>query len=309
VLTFGPYCPGEAPQGLSAAVSSGLEALGDDADPDDARLVADVAVLPGQCVPAVAQGAAETLARMWSQRDAEDTEPVSLDADAPRRTETVPSPGKSHGGEAVALALSGADHARARGLVLATLAETESGTKVRIAVKRARAVAIVASALEAAERAGLATKRSWELFGAYVDQVKSARTEGALLNAAMAVLAPVKRAARKDATVGTGMRQLTALVTEHLEDGITLNEVAKTLGEHPTAITHRLQRKYGLSYSQYVGRLRVDKAKDILRRTQFSVKEVSRRVGISDPSNLSKLFRRFEGMSPQTYRSRFGRKR
>ena len=40
----------------------------------------------------------------------------------------------------------------------------------------------------------------------------------------------------------------------------------------------------------------------------LSTGEISRRVGIRDGSNLGKLFRKFEGMSPQDYRRRFGRK-
>jgi len=36
---------------------------------------------------------------------------------------------------------------------------------------------------------------------------------------------------------------------------------------------------------------------------------VAQRVGIRDQSNFSKLFRRFEGMSPLEYRQQYGKKR
>ena len=66
----------------------------------------------------------------------------------------------------------------------------------------------------------------------------------------------------------------------------------------PSAVTHRLQRRFGLSYSEYLGRLRAEKAKELLRRTRLGIAEVASRVGINDSSNLGRLFRRHVGMSP-----------
>ena len=102
--------------------------------------------------------------------------------------------------------------------------------------------------------------------------------------------------------------ELNRIVLERIPGPVTLAEVARQLGEHPTTLTHRLQRKFEMSFSEYVGRLRVDKAKELLRKTRLGAGEVARRVGTSDPSNFSKLFRKYEGMSPSEYRQRFGRK-
>jgi two-component system response regulator YesN len=102
------------------------------------------------------------------------------------------------------------------------------------------------------------------------------------------------------------MTKFNQLVEARLVEGVTLNEIAAELGQTPTAITHRLQRGYGMSFSQYLGRLRVEKAKELLRRTQLPVSAIAQRVGLSDVSNFGKLFRKFEGMAPLDYRQRFG---
>jgi transcriptional regulator GlxA family with amidase domain len=119
----------------------------------------------------------------------------------------------------------------------------------------------------------------------------------------LGVLKP-RRAARKPLD-DNQIAEINRLVASRLEEGITLNEVAQRLGVHPTAVTHRLQRNFGISYSEYVGRLRVDKAKDLLRRTKLGAGAIARRVGIGDTSNFSKLFRKYEGVSPGEYRNRF----
>ena len=88
-----------------------------------------------------------------------------------------------------------------------------------------------------------------------------------------------------------------------------MKDVATKLGQTPSAITHRLQRKFGMSFSEYFGRMRVEQAKELLRRTRLSVLEIATRVGVNDPSNLGKLFRKFENVSPIAYRQRYANKR
>jgi AraC-like DNA-binding protein len=101
--------------------------------------------------------------------------------------------------------------------------------------------------------------------------------------------------------------ELNRILLPRIAEKVTLTEVAQALGVSPSAITHRLQRRFGVSYSEYLGRLRAEKAKELLRRTRLGVAEVASRVGISDPSNLGRLFRRHVMMSPKEYRSRYGR--
>ena len=45
--------------------------------------------------------------------------------------------------------------------------------------------------------------------------------------------------------------------------------------------------------------------REMLQRTKLGVGDVGKRVGIGDSSNFSRLFRKFEGMSPREYRRRF----
>jgi AraC-like DNA-binding protein len=179
-------------------------------------------------------------------------------------------------------------------------------------------LALVGAVLEAAERAEVDTAPCRARLPQFLEEVERARTDLRLADAAMRLLSILKRKAARDALVPTlnlgtsgneGYAGLNAILLPRLVDGITLNEVAAKLGQHPTAITHRLQRKLGMSFSEYIGRLRVDRAKELLRRTRLTVTEVARRVGINDTSNFAKLFHKFESMSPVKYREQFGKKR
>ena len=315
VVTFGPYCPAEQPESLATDFMAGLAALGEKAGNLPVSL-ADVRLVPTSAVPALAAWTAETLEALWERElagESRSEEPAEEPQETPRRRRAASrSKPDAYGAGPIAAALAGGAHDKARALFRAALSEAPGGKKTAIGVKRARAVAAAAAVLESAARASLPADGCWEHFGRMLDEVRQARNELQLVNVAMRVLGRIKRDRRKSAASTAGperFAELGEIVAAHLESGITLKEVADRLGQTPTAITHRLQRHFGMSYSDYVGRLRVDRAKELLRRTRLTVEAVGRRVGIEDASNFRKLFRKFETMSPQEYRARFGVKK
>ncbi len=314
-MTFGPYCPAEEPHSLDADVWAGLSALrGPESDLADELPISldDVHVVPANAVPEILEWTLDELAMNWEkcQSAVAASEPVAAlraAPERPRRRARRMAQGDPYQAGAIAAALAGGKQDQARALVRAALSETQSPRRARLAVRRARTVGLVAAVLEAAERAEIGVAACWDRFPEFVAEAQRARTDLQLVNAGLGLLSILKRKAVREAPESLGYVEINEIVLQHLTDGITLNEVARQLGQHPTAITHRLQRKFGLSYSEYVGRLRVDKAKELLRRTRLSITEVAHRVGVNDPSNFGKLFRKSENLSPQEYRARYGR--
>jgi len=334
ILTLGPYCPIEGAPVLENDAVEGLKSFSGAEPPDDFRGgLLDIHTVPASAISAIMEWTLEALALIWQDGQASTPEPEAEPAKVPaRRKRHTPLP-DPYQAAPIAAALAGGKSGQARALIRAALSESRSSERGRIAVKRARVVAVVAAVLEAAERAGMNTASCWERLADLPGQVQQARTDLQLASAATAVLAPLKHktalgtpsptrsgdfpeiagqaalAPPASSATGEDYAELSQIVIDRLVEGITLGEVAARLGQNPSAITHRLQRKFGMSYSEYVGRLRVDKAKELLRRTRLSVTEIARRVGIDDPSNFAKLFRKFEAMTPLEYQKRFQRKK
>jgi len=329
VLTFGPYCPPEGAGSIETSALEGLSKLKVTPDAAFTKALMNVPVLPVVTVPGIVEWTVDALQELWARfqvsdesdgSDRSDRSDRSLDETRPADSEdAILRPrrrAKSHAvspdpyrAGPVAAALAGGAQNQARVLVRAVLDETRSGQRARIAVKRARMLAFVGAVLEAAERAEVDTTPCRARLPQFLEEVERARTDLRLADAAMRLLSILKRKAAREAAQADGYAELNAILLPRLVDGITLNEVAAKLGQHPTAITHRLQRKFGMSFSEYIGRLRVDKAKELLRRTRLTVTEVARRIGINDTSNFAKLFHKFESMSPVKYREQFGKKR
>ncbi|MCC6488078.1 MAG: helix-turn-helix domain-containing protein [Candidatus Hydrogenedentes bacterium] len=310
VLTLGPYCPAEAPQTLTLDAMRGLAALVDEERPFFPTPLTDIALVPSASVPVIAEWTAESLSELWERmrERSQEVEPAIEDAGMgirrPSRKRRPKAPDHSpYRGAEIAAALASGNQTLARSLVKSALAEVESKGEV-LAVRRARAIALAGATLEAAECANLDTLDSWEEFPAFVTALRQARSDSDLTSAAMSLLAIVLRGTARASTDGM-LPELDRLIMARLPEAVRLAEVAQRLNRHPTAITHQLQRKFGLSFSQYVGRVRIDMAKELLRRTRLGVGDIAQRVGVADASNFSKLFRKFEGVSPQQYRSRY----
>ncbi len=307
VATAGPFLPAEAPQGAETGVTLGLKRLGlIDGGPLPFELD-DIAVTPVPAAHACADWLVDTLAALH-RSDAEEQEAAAQPGEgrrgaARRGPDAVTRTGPEASLCAGAVAGDWAGLRKTLGVLLQTGADTPP-----TAVHRARALKTAAAVLEAAESSRTpGTAHCWERLDALAESVAAARSGQELVNAVVAFLKPLKARAS-----GTGRDSMLAVVhaavCRDVAACVSLEDVARELGVHPTAVTHRLQRTLGLSFTEYVGQLRVEKAKELLRRTRLGIGEVGRRVGIDDQSNFSKLFRRHAGMSPGDYRAKTGRK-
>lgn len=320
VLTLGPYCPMEAYQTLEMDLRAGLERLRADSgvkqipDDDYGALAAGIRLAPASAIPEIAEWAAETLAALWKAQcettvlETQPTEDLEAVA-APKRRRRRRSgklrrsalPAADAGTIVAALANGRISHARA--LLEESIGQAEPANRAKLDTRRSRTVAVMAEVIEAAERAGMRTAQARERFHQFLTAVQDATSTAELSAAAVDLLRLLRRKEARRTLVEQAFPELSRLVQEGLPGRIRLGEVAGKLGQHPTAVTHRLQRKFGMSFSEYVGRLRVNRAKELLRRTRLGVGEVAQRVGIRDPSNFAKLFRKWEGVSPSVYRA------
>ena len=67
----------------------------------------------------------------------------------------------------------------------------------------------------------------------------------------------------------------------------------------------RFQKATGLTPTEYVQHLKVQKARELLEFTTLSIKEISWKVGYQDVGYFRKTFQKAVGLSPADYRRRF----
>lgn len=302
VLTIGPYSPSEIPNALEFDARRRLAELGWD-EPELPAPLDDIHGMTSTAAPALALWLMEMLADLWA-RDQEEDVDVS-DAASLKKTRRSPRklpPLDPYQANDIVVAVQAGDYRHVKSIVLTVLAE--GGETKCAAVRPGRSTALMAAVIEGMEAAGIDTT-SHRMNLANLNMSDSGTNPAQqMAMQIMRLLSPFVRDARRKNDKDAVLSDLNALVLERLADGLSLKEAGQTLEVHPSTISHKLQRRYSLSYSQYVARLRVDKAKDLLQRTELSIIEIARRVGIGDASNLNKLFKRYEHMTPLQYRER-----
>jgi two-component system response regulator YesN len=91
-------------------------------------------------------------------------------------------------------------------------------------------------------------------------------------------------------------------ISEHYMEQITLDHIARELYLNPVYLGSLFKSKTGISFTNWLLSVRIEKAKELLKTTRHSIYEVAELVGYSDAKHFSRLFFKIEGIKPIEYR-------
>lgn len=96
-----------------------------------------------------------------------------------------------------------------------------------------------------------------------------------------------------------------ATMIRRLGEKMTSGEMARAAGTSVRGLERAFGRDYGLSPRQYLRRLRMQTACQLLVSTRSPLAQVADRCGFADQSHFNRDFKRMTGMTPRSYRLRF----
>lgn len=99
------------------------------------------------------------------------------------------------------------------------------------------------------------------------------------------------------------LQHLLSLAATHLEQPLSLADLAQRAGCSPSTVTRLFRRHLGISPTQWIIRTKMEYAAQLLTTTRLAVGEVGRQVGIDEPLYFSKLFKKVRGVPPSVYRN------
>lgn len=99
------------------------------------------------------------------------------------------------------------------------------------------------------------------------------------------------------------MMDAMAFLQDHYQEAITLNDVAERANMSYHYFSKTFKKFFDESFVDCLTRLRIEEAKRLLATTSMSVKGIALDVGYADPNYFSKIFKKYEAMSPSEYRS------
>ncbi|MDO3411916.1 response regulator [Saccharibacillus sp. CPCC 101409] len=91
-------------------------------------------------------------------------------------------------------------------------------------------------------------------------------------------------------------------IRKHYTQDLTVEMLAEHVGKTPNYFSHRFKREFGVSFKEYVTRLRIAKAKELILHTNDLLYEISEQIGFADYIYFTQVFKKIEGCSPASLR-------
>lgn len=85
---------------------------------------------------------------------------------------------------------------------------------------------------------------------------------------------------------------------------ISLDDVSRMVDISPYYFSKLFKQEVGENFIEYVTRTRIKNARRLLEDSKYSIKTVCVMSGYSDPNYFSRIFKKYEGMTPSEYRER-----
>ncbi|MEC0225712.1 AraC family transcriptional regulator [Paenibacillus alba] len=96
--------------------------------------------------------------------------------------------------------------------------------------------------------------------------------------------------------------QAVRYMDEHYSEPITADTLAALLNCSSRTMQRMFNKRLALGPIDYLMQIRIDKAKELLCRTNAGLKNIAEAVGYVDSYYFSRLFKRYTGVSPSAYR-------
>ncbi|KKC49148.1 chemotaxis protein CheY [Paenibacillus sp. D9] len=108
---------------------------------------------------------------------------------------------------------------------------------------------------------------------------------------------------RGEARYGTPIKDAISYIDAHLEEPISMKQVAELTHLNASYFSVLFKEQTGVTFSDYLTRLRLQRAKELLVSTRMPISEIAEKVGYGTAKYFIKVFKDNEGTSPRQYRS------
>lgn len=102
------------------------------------------------------------------------------------------------------------------------------------------------------------------------------------------------------------IRMAKQFIQENYGRNITLEDVCGAVGFSSAYFSALFKKETGEGFSKYLTQVRIERAKELLRETSFSVAEVCEAVGYSDRKHFTQTFHKMTGVNPVEFRRLYG---
>ena len=93
-----------------------------------------------------------------------------------------------------------------------------------------------------------------------------------------------------------------AFIAENQTESLSLGQVAKAVNSSPFYFCKLFKKATGINFTDYLSRIRIERAKNLLLNPNLRVSEIAFEVGFQSLTHFNRVFKHTVGQSPTRYR-------
>jgi AraC-like DNA-binding protein len=99
------------------------------------------------------------------------------------------------------------------------------------------------------------------------------------------------------------VKELKQIIQDQIDSNINLTEVSRSLDINPSYLSREFSKHFGnLSFGEYIRKLRIEKAIELMKQDKYSLTEVAYLTGFSDQSHFTRIFKQHTGKNPSAFK-------
>jgi AraC-like DNA-binding protein len=104
-------------------------------------------------------------------------------------------------------------------------------------------------------------------------------------------------------------KELKEIIQDQIDTNLNLKELSKEFDINPSYLS-RVFSKYfeNQSFGEYIRKQRIEKAKELMQMSSYTLTEISYLTGFSDQSHFTRIFKKETGQNPSEYRKKMVKK-
>lgn len=101
--------------------------------------------------------------------------------------------------------------------------------------------------------------------------------------------------------------RITEWINAHYTGDISLSKVSYEFNYTKEYLARYFKKHMGMSIQAYINKMKIAKARELLIKSDSSIKEISAKLGFSDDKYFLRLFKQYEKITPREYRRAYHR--
>lgn len=98
------------------------------------------------------------------------------------------------------------------------------------------------------------------------------------------------------------VKQVLDHIHAHYAEPLSLKMLGRRYNAHPVYLGHLFRKETNATFTDYMNKYRIEKAKELLKKTNLKVHEIAKQVGYWETGYFYKQFKKYVGISPTEFK-------